>query len=100
MTIGSPVASSVSGPGTELMNATLFPSGDQVMLFPVEGRGLFVPCITDRNLLPEPSGRAIIKPDLSPSCPRNAIQLPSGDQTGPEEASFSAPMRMDLLLLR
>src|SRR5262249_29216206 len=95
MTMGSPFASSVSGPGTALTKAIFVASGDQAMVLPVDGKGQLVPWTADRNFLPDPSGRAMIRPDLSPSCPRKAIQRPSGDQTGPEEASFSAPTRSD-----
>src|SRR5262245_18011156 len=93
MTIGSPFASSVSGPGTALTKAIFLVSGDQAMLLPVDGKGQLVPWTPDRNFRPDPSGCAIIRPDFSPSCPRKAIHRPSGDQMGPEETSFSPPIR-------
>src|SRR5882672_12813826 len=64
MTIGSPFASAVSGPGTDDTNAIRFPSGDHATLVPMPGSGAFVPVISARNLAPVPSGFAIASPLL------------------------------------
>src|SRR5262245_16779256 len=93
MTIGSPVASAVSGPGTLETNAICLPSGDHATVAPVVGSGLLVPVISARNFAPVPSGRAIARPLLSPTRPRYAIHCPSGDHTGLAEPSFSPPNR-------
>src|SRR6185295_19007544 len=96
MTIGSPVASAVSGPGTDETNAMRLPSGDQATVAPVVGRGLLVPDISARNFAPLPSGWAIASPLLSPTRPRYAIHWPSGDHTGLPDDSRSPPKRVDL----
>src|SRR5580765_7178955 len=96
MTIGSPVASAVSGPGTEETNAMRLPSGDQVTVLPVVGSGLLVPDISARKRAPLPSGCAITRPALSPTRPRYAIHWLSGDQVGLPEDSFSPPRRVAL----
>ena len=70
ITIGSPVASAVSGPGTDETNAIRLPSGDQATVLPVVGSGLLVPDISARNRAPLPSGRATTSPLLSPTRPR------------------------------
>src|SRR5262245_65064314 len=93
MTIGSPVASAVSGPGTLETNAICLPSGDHATVAPVVGSGLLVPVISARNFALVPSGRAMARPVLSPTRPRYASHCPSGDHTGFPEPSFSPPNR-------
>src|SRR5206468_2257756 len=93
MTIGSPVASAVSGPGTAEMNAMRLPSGDHATVFPVVGSGLLVPDVSARNRTPVPSGRATTSPALSPARPWYAIDCPSGDHSGPPDDSLSPPKR-------
>ena|ERR1700690_583242 len=89
MTIGSPVASAVSGPGTALTKASRLESGDHAKRFPVVGNGALVHCRADMNFAPEPSGWATINPDWSPSLPLYAIHWPSGDHSAPPDDSFS-----------
>src|SRR6516162_5876270 len=93
MTIGSPVASAVSGPGTDDTNAIRFPSGDHATVLPVVGSGLFVPDMSARNRAPVPSGCTIERPALSPTRPLYAIHCPSGDQLGFPDGSLSPPTR-------
>src|SRR5216117_1589585 len=65
MTIGSPAASAVSGPGIALTKAIDFPSGDQLISRPVLVRGLlFVPWMSAIHDGFEPSPLAMIRPDL------------------------------------
>src|SRR5262249_16165595 len=91
MTTGSPVAFWVSGPGTALTKAMRLPSGDQAMLLPDEGRGLFVPFSGEINFAVEPSGRATINPDWAPSLPSYPIHWLSGDHSGFDDVSLSPP---------
>src|SRR5712692_2977825 len=93
MTIGSPVASAVSGPGTADTNAIRLLSGDHATVLPVPGSGAFVPDISTTNRAPLPSARATASPDLSPARPRYAIHCPSGDHSGLVDGSFSPPKR-------
>ena len=93
ITIGSPVASAVSGPGVDETNAIRLPSGDQATVRPLPGSGAFVPDISATNRAPAPSGRATTSPVLSPTRPRYAIDWPSGDQSGLPDGSLSAPKR-------
>src|SRR6267378_2661146 len=93
MTIGSPLASAVSGPGIDDTNAIRFPSGDHATLVPMPGSGAFVPVISARNLAPVPSGFAIASPLLPSTRPRWAIHWPSGDHCGSPDDSFSPPKR-------
>src|SRR6185295_10438394 len=93
MTTGSPVASAVSGPGTDETKAMRLPSGDQATVRPLPGSGAFVPDISAMNRAPVPSGRATTSPVLSPTRPRYAIDWLSGDQTGLPVGSSSAPKR-------
>src|SRR5919197_6453508 len=94
MTIGSPVAAAVSGPGTDDTNAIRFPSGDHAIVAPLPGSGALVPLISARNRAPDPSGRETISPVFSPTRPRYAIDWPSRDQTGLPEPSRSPPNLM------
>src|SRR5438270_1743777 len=96
MTTGSPVASAVSGPGIEETNAIRFPSGDHATDLPAPGSGALVPFNSVMKCAPLPSGRAITRPDLSPTRPRYAIDLLSGAHSGLPDGSFSAPKRTDL----
>src|SRR3989441_609842 len=93
MTIGSPFASAVSGPGTDDTNAIRFPSGDHATLVPMPGSGAFVPVIAARNLAPVPSGFAIASPLVPSTRPRYAIHWPSGDHCGSPDDSLSPPKR-------
>src|SRR6187455_2775276 len=93
MTIGSPVASAVSGPGTDEMNAMRLLSGDHATVFPVVGSGLLVPDISARKRAPVPSGLATISPDFSPARPRYATHCASGDHSGLPDDSLSPPKR-------
>src|SRR5690349_5745736 len=88
MTVGSPLTSSVSGPGWASTKTIRFPSGDQSKVLPVEGRGALVSSNLERNRLLEPSAPATINPDFSPSLPLYAMRVLSGDQTGLPELSF------------
>src|SRR6266513_1878816 len=94
--MGSPPASAVSGPGCADTYAICLLSGDQATVWPVVGRGLFVPSIAVRNRFPAPSGRARIRPDLSPSLPEYAIHFPSGDHSGLLDGSSPALRQSDL----
>src|SRR5580765_5730583 len=96
MTMGSPVASAVSGPGTDDTKAMRFPSGAQATVLPVVGSGLLVPVISARKRALEPSGCAIARPALSPTRPLYAIHWLSGDQFAFPDGSFPAPMRVVL----
>src|SRR5215471_1802804 len=60
---------------------------------PAPGRGLLVPSGEARTVTSERSGRAIIKPCLSPCLPEKASHFPSGDQTAPPPRSLSPPRR-------
>src|SRR6478735_4280537 len=91
ITIGSPVASAVSGPGTAETNAIRLLSGDHATVLPVVGSGLLVPDISARNRAPVPSGRATTSPALSLTRPRYAIDRPSGDHSGFPDGSLSPP---------
>ena len=91
ITIGSPLASAVSGPGVDETNAIRLPSGDHATVRPLPGNGALVPDISATNRAPPPSARATTSPVLSPTLPRKAIDWPSGDQTGLPDASLSAP---------
>src|SRR5216117_463183 len=93
MTIGSPVASAVSGPGTDETNAIRLPSGDQAMLLPLPGSGALVPVISANSRAPAPSGLATTRPAFPPTRPRYAIHWPSGDQCGSPDDSLSPPKR-------
>src|SRR5262245_545792 len=93
MTTGSPVASAVSGPGTDDTNAMRRLSGDHAMVSPEPGSGAFVPVISAMKRAAVPSGRAIARPVLSPTRPRYAIHCPSGDHSGLPDVSFSLPNR-------
>src|SRR5262245_59139919 len=93
MTIGSPVASAVSGPGTDETNARRLPSGDHATLLPAPGSGAFVPVISAMKRAEVPSARATKRPDLSPLWPLYAISWPSGDHSGLPDVSLSPPNR-------
>src|SRR5437870_2153228 len=90
MTTGSPVADSVSGPGVADTNAICLPSGDHTRASPAPGSGWFVLIVGARNVASLPSGRITMTPDFSPSEPRNASHLPSGDQRGCRAARSSS----------
>src|SRR4029453_667360 len=93
MTIGSPFAAAVSGPGVAETNAIRLPSGDHVGLVLLPGSGAFVPATSASSLALLPSGLAITRPLFSPTRPRYAIHWPSGDQCGSSDESLSAPKR-------
>ena len=82
MTIGSPLASAVSGPAVADTNAICLPSGDHATSDPCIGIGAFVPSIAARNRAPVPSARTTDNPFLSPTLPLNASHAPSPDQCG------------------
>src|SRR6478672_13531504 len=88
MTIGSPLTSSVSGPGRASTKTIRLPSGDQSKILPVEGSGALVPSSLERKRLLEPSALETIKPDFSPSLPLYAMRVLSGDQTGSPDTSM------------
>src|SRR5262249_41614079 len=96
MTIGSPVASAVSGPGVDPTNAMRLSSGDQVGVVLDPGNGALVPPASARTLALVPSARTTARPFLPPTEPRYASHCPSCDQTGSPEGSFSPPGRTDL----
>ena len=50
ITIGSPLASAVSGPGVAEINAICLLSGDHVTSAPVPGSGAFVPLASVKNV--------------------------------------------------
>src|SRR6187200_389872 len=93
MTIGSPFAPAVSGPGVAETNAIRLPSGDHAGLVLLPGSGAFVPTTSASSLAPLPSGLAITRPLFSPTRPWYAINCPSGDQWGSSDESLSAPNR-------
>src|SRR5271169_3640674 len=95
MTIGSPVASPVSGPGCEETYAIRWLSGDHAMFFPVVGSGALVPSKGPRYFLSLPSGRATSMPDLVPRRPEYAIHFPSGDHSGSPDGSSAALRQID-----
>src|SRR5438045_6545032 len=97
MTIGSPFAASVSGPGTEDTYATRLLSGDQATVRPVPGSGAFVPVISATKRTPLPSGRATTRPVLPAARPRYAIHCESGDHWGSPDGSLSPPNRTDFV---
>ena len=90
MTIGSPVASAVSGPGTAETKAIRRPSGDHVMRLPVEGNGLFVPSSSARNFGAKAGTGVTMSADLPLCLPAYASRVESGDQVGSEDESFPA----------
>jgi len=90
MTMGSPLASSVSGPGVEETDAMRVPSGDHEMRSPSPGSGWLVPLVATSRRASEPSGCETMSPAPSPaSSPRSsqATSEPSGDQR-PLDDSF------------
>src|SRR6516225_2239098 len=87
MTIGSPVASAVSGPGVEDTKAMRLLSGDHEGDVLAPGRGAFVPSTSAISLAFVPSVREMTRPACAPTLPRYASHWPSGDQTGSPEAS-------------
>ena len=93
MTIGSPVALAVSGPGTDDTNAIRLPSGDHAIVAPLPGSGALVPVISARKRAPDPSGRETTSPVLSPTRPRYTSDWPSADHTGLPDESRSPPTR-------
>src|SRR5262245_789407 len=93
MTIGSPLASAVSGPGVVETNAMRLPSGDQAGLVVLPGSGALVPATSARSFAPVPSGFATTSPLFPSTRPRYTIDWPSGDHCGSPEDSFSAPKR-------
>ena len=67
ITIGSPLASFVSGPGVACTYAIVFESGDQAMVLPVFVRALLLVSATSAIHAGDvPSPRATIRPDLPP----------------------------------
>src|ERR1700733_912740 len=93
MTIGSPVASAVSGPAVAEMNAICSLSGDHVTSAPVPGSGAFVPLASLKNVMEDPSGCTTANPCLPSAAPLYAIHRESGDHTGDPDTSCSAPIR-------
>src|SRR4029450_13829126 len=91
MTIGSPFAAAIAGPGVAETNAIRLPSGDHVGLVLLPGSGAFVPATSASSLALLPFGLAIPRPLFSPTRPRYAIHWPSGDQCGSSDESLSAP---------
>src|SRR5213592_623014 len=97
ITMGSPAASAVSGPGIALTKAIDFPSGDQLISRPVLVRALlFVPWMSAIHDGIEPSALAMIRPDFPSMLPTKASERPSGDHAGCEPRVFSSPTRDDL----
>src|SRR5438874_13350512 len=82
ITIGSPVASAVSGPGVEETDAIRLPSGAHAIVCPDPGSGAFVPLISATKRADDPSGLATTRPLFSPTRPRYAIHWLSGDHCG------------------
>src|ERR1700736_1740519 len=95
MTIGSPVASAVSGPGWEETYPMLLLLGAHAMFLPMVGSGALVESSGPRYFLPLPSGCATISPDLPFSRPEYAIHFPSGDHSGSPEDSSPVPSCID-----
>src|SRR5262245_25696172 len=93
MTMGSPLASAVSGPATDWTKPIRLRSGAHAIVLPDPGSGAFVPVSSASHLAPDPSGFAMTRPDLSPTWPRYAIHWLSGDHSGFPEGSLSAPKR-------
>src|ERR1700722_880559 len=96
MTIGSPLASAVSGPGVAEINAICLLSGDHVTSAPVPGSGAFVPLVSVKNVTDDPSGCTIASPCFPSAAPLNAIHRESGDHTADPDTSCSPPTRVDL----
>src|ERR1700722_8917906 len=94
MTIGSPLASAVSGPGVAEINAICLLSGDQVTSAPVPGNGAFVPLVSVKNVVEVPSGCTTPSPCFPSAAPSYAIHRESGDQTAPPDTSCSPPIRV------
>src|SRR5262245_37026547 len=95
MTMGSPDASAVSGPGRAERKAIRRLSGDQASRFPDSGMRLFVGSTGATKRTPEPSGRTTASPDFAPTRPSKASQRPSGDHSGPPAGSSLDPIATD-----
>src|SRR5579871_663888 len=91
--MGSPVASAVSGPATELTKAICLLSGDHVRDCPSSGSGAFDLATGATKVSSLPSARTVQTPSWFPSAPTNAIDLPSGDQWGSAALALSPPTR-------
>src|ERR1700722_11471464 len=98
MTIGSPLASAVSGPGVAEINAICLLSGDHVTSAPVPGSGAFVPLASAKNVGADPSGCPPASPCFPSAAPLNAIHRESGDHTAEPDTSCSPPIRVVLPL--
>src|SRR5579883_424245 len=100
MTIGSPVASAVSGPGVADTYAICRLSGDQVTDCPCPGSGEFDPETSATCVASDPSGCTTQSPDWLPSPPSYAIHFPSGDQCSCDARDLSPPSRVAFCVAR
>ena len=89
--MGSPPASSVSGPGVAETKAICFESGDQAIALPSKVSGLLVPAVSASARGAPPSADTIMSASLSPLAPANAIHRPSGDQAGSDPRPSGPP---------